>query len=633
MRQLVMGYLNNDLSRRGFLKQMAAAGFSATAAKEMLQSLGPITGAAIHNPTASLAPGSRTIQGTGGEVLVEQWNAAGVEFIVVGNSSHLRNIYDALVDRGGMHPILAVEEGQAVAIASGYAMASGKLGVVAVSVAGAPHASSNMYNAMVAQLPLMVITDMVPAEFEDREGIYEGRNLIGAADSTAKWRWYVSQSELIPDVTRRAIKVATTAPGGPVLITYPEDVLARGGVKATILPQEKFIVPAAIRATPEAIDAAAQMLLDAKNPCMYVGPEGWTSGARQACVELAEMLGIPAMRVLIDSWVDCFPTDHPLFINAEYTPTVRFPRGVDLLLVVGGFMPNPGEAKTIHITTAQNDIGKAHPEDLPILADVRLAVVDIIAAIKSKATGQRIAAIAKPRIEAIRGFDQSMRESLATVAKANWENNPISWQRLAMELDKALDPDALIVDELSTEKTKVFSYLRTRDGGRTRIGRSIQQALGWGIGLSIGTKLAKPNQQVVSLIGDGAFMFGQCEALWSMSRYEVPVITIVFNNRSYNEPRQRIMGKMGKQGQTGKDMACYLGSPDVDFARIASGFGIAGEVVTTPGQIRPALERAIKKTREGKPYILDVTVERSGIGAESTWYPAYSVAQQRERKV
>src|SRR4030095_9317786 len=141
--------------------------------------------------------------------------------------------------------------------------------------------------------------------------------------------------------------------------TYPEDVLARGVVKATILPQEKFIVPAAIRATPEAIDAAAQMLLDAKNPCMYVGPEGWTSGARQSCVELAEMLGIPAMRVLIDSWVDCFPTDHPLFINAEYTPTVRFPRGVDLLLVIGGFMPNPGAAKTIHITTARNDIGKA----------------------------------------------------------------------------------------------------------------------------------------------------------------------------------------------------------------------------------------------------------------------------------
>src|SRR3990172_4536602 len=248
MRELVMGYLRNDLSRRGFLRQMAAAGFSATAAKEVLQSLSPITSAATSKPYNNPVTDAKTIQGTGGEILVEQWSAAGVEFIVIGNSSHLRNIYDALVDRPGMHPILAVEEGQAVAIASGYTMASGKLGVVAISVAGAPHASSNMYNAMMAQLPIMVTTDMVPAEFEDRVGIYEGRNLIGAADSTSKWKWYVGQSDLIPDVTRRAIKVATTAPGGPVLITYPEDVLARGGVKATIIPQEKFNVPAAIRA-------------------------------------------------------------------------------------------------------------------------------------------------------------------------------------------------------------------------------------------------------------------------------------------------------------------------------------------------------------------------------------------------
>ncbi|HLE63630.1 MAG TPA: thiamine pyrophosphate-binding protein [Pyrinomonadaceae bacterium] len=632
MRELVMNYLSNGLSRRGFLKQMAAAGFSTVAANQMLESLDPIATAAA-NETITGQTAYKTIQGTGGEVLVEQWAAAGVQFLVVGNSSHLRNVYDALVDRPGMHLILAVEEGQAVAIASGYAMASGKLGVAAMSVAGAPHASSNMYNAMVAQLPIMVVTDMVPAEFEDREGIYEGRNLIGAADSTSKWKWHVGQSEVIPDITRRAIKVATTSPGGPVLITYPEDVLARGGVKATIIPQEKFNVPAAIRAPSETIEAAARMLLEAKSPAMYVGPEGWTSGARSACVELAEMLGIPAMRVLIDSWVDCFPTDHPLFVNAEYTPTVRFPRGVDVLLVVGGYMPNPGSAKTIHITTARNEIGKAHPEEVPMLADPRLAVRDIIEAIKSMATSQRLAAIAKPRTEDIPAFDRAMRESLRAVAKSNWDNNPISWSRLAMELDNALDPDALIVDELSTEKTKIFSYLRTREGGRTRIGRSIQQALGWGVGLSIGTKLAKPNSQVVSVVGDGAFMFGQSEALWSMARYDVPVITVVFNNRSYNEPRQRIMGKMGKQGQTGKDMACYLGSPDVDFAKVAAAFGIAGEVVTTPAQIRPALDRAIKTTRGGKPYLLDVVVERSGVGAESTWYPPYSVAQHRERQV
>jgi thiamine pyrophosphate-dependent acetolactate synthase large subunit-like protein len=93
------------------------------------------------------------------------------------------------------------------------------------------------------------------------------------------------------------------------------------------------------------------------------------------------------------------------------------------------------------------------------------------------------------------------------------------------------------------------------------------------------------------------------------------------------------MGKMGKQGQTGKDMYCYLGSPDVDFARLAAGFGVRGEAVSSPAELRPALTRAIKATREGKPYLLDVLVERSGIGAESTWFPAYSVAQRRSRQV
>jgi thiamine pyrophosphate-dependent acetolactate synthase large subunit-like protein len=632
MRELVMSYLSNELSRRGFIKKMSAAGFSAVAANEILRSLNPLTTSAAERSVDAVAD-YKTMQGTGGEVLVEQWLAAGVEFLFTSNSSHLRGVYDALVDNQRMHPIVAVEEGQAVAMAAGYAMATGKPSVAAMSVAGAPHASSNMYNAMSAQLPVMIATDMVPTEVEDREGIYEGRNLLGAADSNSKWKWLVGQADLIPDITRRAIKVATTAPSGPVLITYPEDVLVRNNVKATIIPQEKFNVPAAIRGPNEAIETAARMLLEAKNPCMYVGPEAWTSGARAACIELAELLGIASMRVLIDSWVDTFPTSHPLFINAEYTANTRFPRGVDVLLVVGGFMPNPGTAKTIHITTARNDVGKAYPEDLPILADTRLAVLDIIQAIKSMAAADRLSKIATPRIEAIGSFNKSMQESLQAVAKVHWDNKPISWPRLSLELNNALDPDALIVDELSTEKTKLFSYLRTREGGRTRIGRSIQQALGWGVGLSIGVKLAKPNQQVVSLVGDGAFMFGQFEALWTMARYEVPVITVVFNNRSYNEPRQRIMGKMGRQGETGKDIACYLGSPDVDFARVASGFGIGGEVVANPGDTRPALDRAIKATRDGKPYVLDVLLERSGIGAESTWYPPYSIAKQRTRQV
>jgi thiamine pyrophosphate-dependent acetolactate synthase large subunit-like protein len=463
MRDLVMSYLNNDLSRRGFLRKMAAAGFTTVAAKELLESLSPLTAAAAERG-ADAADGYKTVQGTGGEVLVEQLGAAGTKFLFIGNSSHLRNVYDAVVERPWINIILAVEEGQAVAMASGFAMASGKLGVVACSLAGAPHCSSNMYNAMTAQLPIMIATDYLPVEYQVREEISEGKIMLSAVHNSAKSDWFVPGADFIPDITRRAIKVATTAPGGPVSVTFPEEVLAQQDVKATIIPQEKFNVPATIKGAPDAVEAAARMLLEAKNPCMYVGPEAWTSGARAVCIELAELLGIPAARVLINSWVDTFPTDHALFVNAEYTPNARFPRSVDLLLVIGGgFIPDPGTARLIHLTTQRNEINKVHPAEVPILADTRLGVRDIIDAIKSMATAERIAAIAKPRIEEIRAFDQSMRETLRVVAKANWDNKPISWARMALELDGALDADALIIEELSTEKTKVFSYLRTRD--------------------------------------------------------------------------------------------------------------------------------------------------------------------------
>jgi thiamine pyrophosphate-dependent acetolactate synthase large subunit-like protein len=80
-------------------------------------------------------------------------------------------------------------------------------------------------------------------------------------------------------------------------------------------------------------------------------------------------------------------------------------------------------------------------------------------------------------------------------------------------------------------------------------------------------------------------------------------------------------------------MTCYLGDPDVDFAKIAAAFGIAGEVVTAPDQIAPALQRAIARTRDGRPYLIDAVVARTGVAAGSTWYPKYSVAAARTTKV
>jgi len=138
---------------------------------------------------------------------------------------------------------------------------------------------------------------------------------------------------------------------------------------------------------------------------------------------------------------------------------------------------------------------------------------------------------------------------------------------------------------------------------------------------------------VVSVVGDGSFCFSGPQPLWSQARYRVPVMNIVLNNRSYNNERNRIWAFGGRQFKTGRDMTCYIGSPDVDYVKAAGAFGVEGEVVTAPGEVKAAILRAQRVIADGRPYLLDIHTQRDGIGAASTWHPVYSVADIRTRRV
>jgi thiamine pyrophosphate-dependent acetolactate synthase large subunit-like protein len=136
-------------------------------------------------------------------------------------------------------------------------------------------------------------------------------------------------------------------------------------------------------------------------------------------------------------------------------------------------------------------------------------------------------------------------------------------------------------------------------------------------------------------VGDGSFTFGPT-ALWNMARLQLPVITVVYNNHAYGGPHSRVINNVpgGRMVQTGQFVHDYLGNPDMNMADIARGFGVAGEVVHNPMQLREALARARAHTVEGKPYLLDVQVARKGIGwAEKPWIPPVRVAEMRTKKV
>jgi thiamine pyrophosphate-dependent acetolactate synthase large subunit-like protein len=183
----------------------------------------------------------------------------------------------------------------------------------------------------------------------------------------------------------------------------------------------------------------------------------------------------------------------------------------------------------------------------------------------------------------------------------------------------------------------VLNFFTFGADAKKKIGRTEGRALGWGNGAASGVKLALPNRQVVSLQGDGGFLFGQTDSLWTQSRYDIPVLTVITNNRSYEETRWQIMGEAGVSGERGpaglanRDYVSYLGDPDVDFTKLAAAYNINGAIVENTDELGPAIQRAIRTLRDGRPYLLDVRIERFGVGKDASWYPKYSLAAQRER--
>lgn len=637
MRELVDQYLRNNLSRRGFLNRMAQAGFSALAAKSVLAALPPVFGQTGEKPY------TRVFRGTGGELLAEQLRAAGVEYLFLGNASGVSPLCDALVDRPDLRSILAVHEGLCVAMADGYSKASGKTAFAMFSRVGVPNASSNMYNAMKDRSSVVIATDRVETLAAGRDGHEDLEDTLEPVKQFTKWRWNVEAPTRIPEWTMKAFKLASIPPGGPAFLMFPRDVLTAQDVEAEIFLPGTFQIPVAVRADTSTIEKVARLLIESKSPLLHAGPEVWRSKAIPKIVELAELLAIPVTsgEERQGFRLSCnFPTNHPLFLGS-FSERMRYPRNIDLILNMGDKLPDAGtgqpkiprSVKIIDARIEANDVGNNYPLEAGVVADVKQVAQDLIEAIKSMATTERLKEIRGNRMEQTQQFVARLRQARLQAIKAGWDKVPLTWERLSSDVNEVIERDAYIVAEFGTQGPKALNSFTFADGEKTLVGRTLGSALGWGVGAAAGVKIAQPNKQVVCLQGDGGFLFGQAMALWTMSRYEIPVITIIYNNRSYNETRERSFAEGGRQSQTNKDMLSYLGDPDVDFVKLANAFGVPGELVATPDQIKPAVQRAAKVARDGRPYLIDALVGRTGRGAELTWYPKLSVAEMRARKV
>ncbi|MCZ6492310.1 MAG: thiamine pyrophosphate-binding protein [Acidobacteria bacterium] len=634
MREWVKQYLDRELPRRKFFQQLIAVGFTAASAESVLRSFAPsaeaadITGSSISR---------RTVEGTGGDLLAEQLIASGVEYVFGNSGSGDAGFYDALVDRPQLKYLLVPHEGPLAAMAAGYAKASGKTSYLCVAgMVGMANFMGQLYNAYKDETNMVFVAYKREHTEDAGRGVHEeifDQDLVTAPFT--KWRWIARTSKSIPEVVRRAFKLSSTPPFGPIYLGWNYDTLLRKGVSAEIISQEGYNIPMRIRASQKDVEQAARMLLEAESPVMIAGDDLFRARAIGKAVELAELLGVPVTGTR--SVFANFPRDHDLYLGG-YAPNMRFPRKQDVVLNIGdrlnigpGGMRRrpmiPSSARFVDMRVAPRWMADTLPVDIPLVADMNEGLNDLIEAVRSEMSSVHRAKIEARRQE-IAGFANGLREArkVSLPRSPQWDSSPIWPARLTAELEALMEPDAYVLGGGGITFNPI--------SGKTKIG-GVGAHLGTTVGAAAGVKLALPNKQVVCLVGDGNFLFGP-HALWTMARADIPVIVVVYNNKSYNGTADRaigLSGNGGRMGTTGHMVHYYLGDPDINFVHLASGFGVSGEKIVAPEQIAGAWNRAVEATRNGKPYLIEAEVLRRGKWAENPWYPQISLASQRTRMV
>lgn len=639
LHELIKQTLDGDLSRRGFGKALLSLGFS-TAAASSLTAM--VTEADAQTLEEDFPRQGKTVTGTGAEIFIETLEAAGVEYLFATTATGMTSLFDAMAVRKQVKFVLALTEAQATAMAHGYELASGKTAALFLPGVAIPSAMNNLYNAWKDRSSIAVFSDAQSTDFRGRNQFQQMDDWVEPMRTFTKWAWEINNPKRISEFTRRAIKMAGTPPGGPVYIRYPLNLLAKANIRQKVYPQSLFKINLNLPPRPELVEATAKALLSAKQPYFNVGHEVTRAGAVQDVIELAELIGAKVSQGY--SVYGDFPFNHELWGDFYGLGVPKGLAGSDVFFNIGSEMPSPAiitskppsRAKIIHARMEYEDIGNIQPTDIAIAGGIKETITAVIAAIKSMASEQELTALATPRLTKAKDDFKARKAKALNDAQPNWNNAPMSWERIGFELDQHLAEDAIIVSELDSRIP--YRWLDFSMGKKRLIGQTTGFALGWSVPAALGVKVAEPNKQVVCLLGDGAFLFGQTESLWMAARHDIPITIVLFDNESYDGERERIwqfspLAKDKERRDEWKDMSCYLGDPVIDYVKVSEGFGVPAEKVVNPKDMKAAMKRAAKANRDGKAYFIDAKIMQKGHGANDNWHPDIAIADKRSRKV
>ena len=549
---------------------------------------------------------------SGKRAFLELLKQEGVEIMFGNPGTTELPLMDALAVDNEMRYVLGLQEAAVMAMADGYAQASGKLAVVNLHVApGLGNAMGMLYDAQKASSPILVTAGQHEQSFNATEPILWA-DLPTIARPMVKWAAEVHRLADLPLLVHRAAKTALAPPTGPVFLSLPGDILRAEGDIDLRAPTR---VAPRMRGDRAAVEEAATLLAQAKAPLIMAGDAVAQSRAHGELVELAELLGAPVYAEFVPNTAS-FPASHPLFRGAmvRLAPNVRkildqhdlvFSVGADMftLSLPSDVDPMPPTTTLIHLDVDPWELGKNYPSRVAILGDPKATLPEITALVRERmSSGMR--GIARERLKGASDVAMAEREALKAKARGLAGEVPVQPLALLEAIGEMLPKDAVVIEEALSSAPGIRqliksddpqSYFGLRGGG-----------IGWGLPAAIGVKLALPDRPVVALIGDGSAMY-TCQALWTAAHDKIAVVFVILNNTSYRILKQRLHGLRGLAEQVDNYVGMELVNPAVDFVGLARSLGIAAERARTVHEATDLLKQGLAS---GAPMLIDVTLDR-----------------------
>lgn len=516
-------------------------------------------------------------------------------------------LVDSLVGRP-LDYVMALHEGGLVSIADGFARASGRATFTSVyMMPGTANLMSAMYIARQDRTPLVVTATQQQRSLVGRDPYASIDEFLTMAGSVAKWSHEVNAPERLPEAIHRAFAVAMTPPRGPVFLAIPYELFPAVADGPLSGPSRRSAVPGLGGLDPTVCDALVDMLVSAERPALVVGKDVVERRAVAQIIALAERVGAP---VLHEEWtmVVAFPNRHPLSLgNATEAgaPKLLERLGTDFLLHIGarvfpevagplGDLPSGMAVAAIGETAG--DLGRRCALEVASIADVGIATEQLLAAYPTTGYDEK----RDRRLDVATEVREEQEESRnATASPSVDDSSRIDPRALFQEVNKVITPDTLVVEHTTTNIAHFQAELDVvRPENFFGTGSSVQ---GWGLPASIGIQMARPEERVLAIVGDGGFCFTP-QALWTAARRNVPVTVVVLNNRGYRATRGGLKHPRITEADMREEYDFWF---DVDLLSIAKGFGVDGIRVSNVLDLGDAIREGL--AADG-PTVIDAVV-------------------------